>query len=299
MTVSKINTYFFLALVVFCLFINNSVAQKPLDIAVVIPGFGNDKSFSQAAFEGLDPIQAQGHHVRYVENAAHWDPKRLEAHITSLCEARLDLLIVTGSEFSELINTIAKKHPEQKIAFISGHAEGKHVINYCLDCEPIGGRLAGELAAKATKSHIVGFVGGVKDIDGNEAIAFEETVKLNLPAAKILVSWTDDWFDQESARVLTEEQVKQGADVIIADANQAPLDIARKYPGVLVIGWMASLKDPQYVVGNVTLDLGALYKKIIEQFYETSFESQTIVIQEKDKVWQFNENSHLIASGPS
>jgi len=75
---------------------------------------------------------------------------------------------------------------------------------------------------------VVGFVGGIESIDGVEAKQFKKTLDEIDPDIKVLVHWVGSWSDIKLAQSSANKQIKQDADVLVADANIGIILAAKK-----------------------------------------------------------------------
>lgn len=201
----------------------------------------NDFSFSQAAYQGYVKLKQQGYTIDYIENADSLSNRQILNLIKQYHLKGYTTYILAGNEFSHVVTLAAQQYPDSFFATLAGNAQGTNVINYCFDCLSPGGYYAGKAALTFSKNDIIGFVGGLASVDGPSAEIFKQTVLANKPNAKVLISWTNNWSDITDAETLTEEQIKAGADVIVASANTGVITAASKYPNIKIIGWMVDI----------------------------------------------------------
>ncbi len=271
--------------------------KVPLKMLVLIPEKKDDHSFSQAAYEGLLDLDKKKYFIAYIDNAEHIDERELIIRATQYYQNGFTVFVGVGAEFSELITQLAKKNHQAHYATISGWANGDNVANYCLDCIPLGGCLAAAGASVLTRTNIVGFVGGLRTVDGDEAIQFAKSLKKFSPQIHCIVNWTENWSDIQLAKELSLKQIKEGADVVIAGANIGTVIAAKESKKSLVIGWMSnpSSLGKNVVALSVDINMNKLYQKLLSTIENGQFIAGRTIITKTDNVWNIsNINSDII-----
>ncbi|WP_133127750.1 BMP family ABC transporter substrate-binding protein [Legionella nagasakiensis] len=272
---------------------------KNQKVLVLIPGSKNDLNFSQAIYDGMGVIKQQGYTAAFIDNAGMLSQDKLLQLLDKYYNNGFHIIVGGGHEFSFVITEFAKDHTDAFFAVISGNAKGKNVVNYCLDCIPIGGCLAASAASVLTHSKIVGFVGGVSSIEHSEAASFTHTLKLFNSNIKPIVEWTENWNDKKGAEDMAVSQINRRADVLITNANASPIHVVNQFKHVKVIGWMSdqtSLGD-HVVATNVVINVGKLFKILLTSIQANEFRQGTLVITGKDGVWELTKFNKKIVSG--
>ncbi|MEX0285363.1 MAG: BMP family protein [Paracoccaceae bacterium] len=180
-----------------------------------------DKSFNEAAYNGAQRwAEETGGSYRDIELQSE---AQREQALRRFAEAGFNPVITTGFAFSPVLGQVAPDFPDTKFVTIDGWSEAPniHAISFT---EHEGSYLVGMLAALASESGTVGFIGGM-DIplirrfgcgyaQGAKAVNPDITVVANMtgttPAA---------WNDPVKGSELTKAQISQGADVIYAAAG--------------------------------------------------------------------------------
>ena len=138
------------------------VTRMKIGLVFDVGGIG-DKSFNDAAYAGL--LRAERDlslSIRYIEPA---DGTDRESALRELAADGYDLVIGVGFIFSDDMRALAPRYPKVKFACIdySGDAEGMPANLVGLRFrEQEGAFLVGALAALASKSKKIGFVGGMQ-----------------------------------------------------------------------------------------------------------------------------------------
>ncbi|GAB7527269.1 BMP family ABC transporter substrate-binding protein [Paraburkholderia sp. 2C] len=262
-------------------------AAHGFSTVLFIPSGGDDLSFSEAAYRGYAALRREGYRIEVVRDADSLGEQQILATIGARHAAGARGFILAGSELSAATTAAAARYPGAFFATVAGSARGPNVINYCVDCRPLGGALAGQVAASRSTTKIVGFVGGVESVDGVEANRFRQTVLDAAPDAKVLIDWTGDWGDRQRTRELTEHQIRAGADIVVADANDTVIAAASSCRHVKAIGWMT---DASYryrnVVASVIVDMSVIFRRFVDDAAAGRFTGGDYVVEESDNVWK-------------
>ncbi len=189
-----------------------------------------DKSFNEAAFNGAERWAAEtGGSFRDIELQSE---AQREQALRRFAEAGFNPVVTTGFSMSTPIANVAADYPDTKFVTIDGFVDpGEHPnVLSILFKEHEGSYLVGMMAAMASDSGTVGFVGGM-DIplirkfacgyaQGVMAVNADATVIANMtgttPAA---------WNDPTKGGELAKAQISQGADVIYAAAGGTGLGV--------------------------------------------------------------------------
>jgi basic membrane protein A and related proteins len=263
------------------------VAASRFAAVLFIPYDADDLGFSEAAYRGYIALRHDGYRIDVVSNADHMDEKQLLAIIDRHYSAGARGFILAGAELSATTATAAARFPDAFFANLAGTSRGSNIINYCVDCRRLGGALAGQVAARESNTKIVGFVGGVESVDGGEAQRFRQSVLDAQPGATVLIDWTGDWSARRRAAQLTERQIRAGADIVVADANDAVIAAASRHRQVRAIGWMTDASRRYHnVVASVIIDTRVVFRRFIDAASTGRFVGGDDVITESDNVWK-------------
>ncbi|WP_300517304.1 BMP family ABC transporter substrate-binding protein [Aliiroseovarius sp.] len=199
-----------------------------------------DKSFNEAGYNGAEKWATETG-GKYLEIELQSEAQREQA-LRRFAEAGANPVITMGFAMSTPISNVAPDYPETTFVTIDGWSDAENVLKFIF-AEHEGSYLAGMMAAMASESNTVGFIGGM-DIplirkfacgyaQGVLAVNADATVISNMtgttPAA---------WNDPVKGGELTKAQISQGADVIYAAAGGTGLGVLQTAAdeGVLSIG---------------------------------------------------------------
>jgi basic membrane protein A len=199
-----------------------------------------DKSFNEAAFNGaVRWAEETGGTFKELEMQSE---AQREQALRRLAEAGANPIVMTGFAFGDVLNQVAPDYPDTKFAIVDMEVEQPNVKSIVFT-EQEGSYLVGMLAAMASKSATVGFVGGMDiPLIRRFACGYAQGVKAVNPDAKVIINMTGTtpaaWNDPVKGAELANAQISQGADVIFAAAGGTGIGVlqAAADGGILSIG---------------------------------------------------------------
>ncbi len=199
-----------------------------------------DKSFNEAAYEGAQRW-AKETGGSYKELEMQSEAQREQA-LRRLAESGANPVVMTGFAFGDVLSQVAPDFPETKFAIIDMVVDQPNVKSVVFT-EEQGSYLVGMMAAMASKTGTVGFVGGMDiPLIRKFACGYAQGVKAVNPDATVIANMTGStpaaWNDPVKGGELAKAQKSQGADVIYAAAGGTGLGVlqAAADEGILSIG---------------------------------------------------------------
>ncbi len=199
-----------------------------------------DKSFNEAAFNGAEKWKAETG-GSYKELEMQSEAQREQA-LRRLAETGANPVVMTGFAFGDVLNKVAPDFPDTKFAIIDMVVDQPNVKSVVFT-EEQGSYLVGMMAAMASKTGTVGFIGGMDiPLIRKFACGYAEGVKAANPDATIVANMTGTtpaaWNDPVKGAELAKAQKSQGADVIYAAAGGTGIGVlqAAADEGILSIG---------------------------------------------------------------
>ena len=199
-----------------------------------------DKSFNEAAYTGAERWKAETG-GSYKELEMQSEAQREQA-LRRLAETGVNPIVMTGFAFGEVLNKIAGDYPDTKFVIIDTVVEQPNVQSNVFN-EGEGSYLAGIMAANASKTGTVGFIGGMDvPLIHKFECGFRQGFMAANPDGKVLVNYTGTtpsaWNDPVPGGELAKAQKSQGADVIYAAAGGTGIGVlqAAADEGILSIG---------------------------------------------------------------
>jgi basic membrane protein A len=189
-----------------------------------------DKSFNEAAYNGAERwAKETGGTYKDIEMQSE---AQREQALRRFAEAGFNPVVTTGFSFSTPIAAIAKDYPDTKFVTIDGYVDPAEYPNVksILFSEHEGSYLVGMMAAMASKSGTVGFVGGMDiPLIRKFACGYAQGVKAVNPDATVISNMTGTtpaaWNDPVKGSELAQAQIGPGADVIYAAAGGTGLGV--------------------------------------------------------------------------
>jgi basic membrane protein A len=175
-----------------------------------------DKSFNQAAYEGAERFK-QETGVEYHDFEIQNDSQREQA-FRKFAREGYSPIIGTGFSMAAAMEVVAKEFPDVQFAVIDNAIDLPNVRGILFK-EEEGSYLVGILAAMASKTGKVGFVGGMDiPLIHKFACGYVQGVKSVSADIQVFQAMTGDtpaaWNDQVKGGELAKAQMEQGADVV-------------------------------------------------------------------------------------
>ncbi|OBY28953.1 BMP family lipoprotein [Leisingera sp. JC1] len=199
-----------------------------------------DKSFNEAAHGGAQRwAEETGETYREIELQSE---AQREQALRRFAEAGANPIVMVGFAFADALGQVAADYPDTKFTIIDMVVEGDNVRSVVFN-EHEGSYLVGMMAAMASKSNTVGFIGGMDiPLIRKFACGYAEGVKAANPDATVIANMTGTtpaaWNDPVKGSELTKAQISQGADVVYAAAGGTGVGVLQTAAdeGILSIG---------------------------------------------------------------
>ncbi len=199
-----------------------------------------DKSFNEAAYTGAERWAAEtGNSYRDLE--IQNEAQRVQ-FVTRMAEAGANPIVVLGFANESTLLEVAPNYPDTNFVIIDAVVDLPNVRSVIF-AEQEGSYLVGMLAAMATETDTISFVGGM-DIPLIRAFAcgYAQGAKAVNPDITVIHNYTGStpaaWNDPVRGGEITQAQISQGSDVVFAAAGGTGLGVlqAAADAGILSIG---------------------------------------------------------------
>ena len=251
-------------------------AEDKTKVTLVLSTGGvNDQSFNQSAWEGAKEAEKElGVEVSYLESKS--DSEYIQ-NIETAIDNDSDLVIGVGFQMGDAIKEVAEAYPEQNFAIIdSTYEEIPENVRPILFNEEQAGYAVGLIASQMTKTGTVGFIGGI-DIPScsNFGVGFKKAIEEENKNNKVLVQYTNSFSDAAKGRVVAEQMVKDGADILFmasGGGNNGILEVAKEN-NIKAIGvdMPSNYLSPNDIVTSALKNVGEGVKLTIKDFTEGNF----------------------------
>jgi basic membrane protein A and related proteins len=215
--------------------------RSKVHVGIVFDAGGkDDRSFNAAAWKGVQ--RAAKDFPIVVRDAEPGDPNSVEPALRAFAERGYDLVIGVGFSQTPIVEQVAKDYPKLDFAIVDGVSQLPNVASLIFK-EHEGSFLVGMIAARTSKTGVLGFVGGMDiPLIHKFETGYEEGARAVNPNVKVIQNYvgvTDAaWNNPGKGKELSVAQIGKGADVLFAAAGNSGLgafDAAEQY-GKYVIG---------------------------------------------------------------
>ncbi|PTV94134.1 nucleoside-binding protein [Rhodobacter aestuarii] len=230
-----------------------------------------DKSFNEAAFNGAERWAAETGGT-YKELEMQSEAQREQA-LRRFAESGANPIVMTGFAFGDVLNTVAPDYPDTKFAIIDMVVDQPNVRSVVFQ-EEQGSYLVGMMAAMASKTGVVGFVGGMDiPLIRKFECGYAQGAKAANPDVKVVYNMTGTtpaaWNDPVKGSELTKAQIAQGADVVFSAAGSTGLGILQTVADEGILGIGVDSNQNYMHPGNM---LTSMVKRVDLSVYEAFME---------------------------
>ena len=189
-------------------------------------GGKDDRSFNAAAWEGVQ--RAAKDFPIVLRNVEPGDPTSIEPAMRAFAERGYDLIIGVGFAQAPIMREVAKDYPNLDFAIIDGDIEGMKNVASLKFREHEGSYLVGMIAARESRTGVLGFIGGMDiPLIHKFEVGYEEGARAVNPNIRVIPNYvgvTDAaWNNPGKGKELAVAQIGKGADVIFTAAGNSGL----------------------------------------------------------------------------
>ena len=199
-----------------------------------------DKSFNEGVYRGAEKYKKESG-IKYRSFEVTNETQREQA-IRKMAQRGSDPVLGIGFAQGPAVEKVAKKFPDTRFAIIDMVVDKPNVQSIVFK-EQEGSFLVGMLAAMASKSAKIGFVGGMDiPLIRRFACGYEQGAKYSNAKIEVVQNMTGStpsaWNDPSRGGELTKSQFDRGVDVVFAAAGGTGVGVyqAAKDAGKLAIG---------------------------------------------------------------
>lgn len=186
-----------------------------------------DKSFNEAAYNGAERWKAEvGGDYRDIEITA--EAQRVQ-FARRLAESGSNPVVVMGFQNESTVQEVAPDFPDTSFVLIDAVVDIPNVRSVVF-AEHEGSYLVGMLAAMASETGTVSFVGGMEiPLIANFACGYAQGAKAVNPDINVIVNYTGStpaaWSDPVRGSEIAQAQFSQGSDIVFAAAGATGLGV--------------------------------------------------------------------------
>jgi basic membrane protein A and related proteins len=257
-------------------------AAEVKSLAIMLPEEPTDFGWNQQAFDAAKTVAAK-YHLKYMP-ASGLGYGDVRSELRELADDGASLIIAHASGYNTAAPEIgAEKHVPVAIVDRPKESKPGAVADYTLSGRE-GAYLAGVLAAKTTRTHIVAIVVAAESPPWNsQSAAFAQGVRATDPRVKVLyaVIGPAAYADVAGGRRVTETVIGAGADVVFGQGDRASFGMLQavetkpsinggKVWFVDQIGDKSSI-EKGYLLSSVIWNLVPVYSAMIEDLKADKF----------------------------
>jgi len=236
----------------------SEVMIEPVRVAIIMPSSVTDMAWSEAIYDALvriqDKVGADNMEIAYSEGM--FNVTDAAAAIRDYAADGYDLVIAHGTQYGTSLFEIAPDFPDTSFAWGTATDTGadqglENIFAYEARAEQ-GGFVNGVLAAKLSKSGVVGVVGPVEAGDAKLYIdGFVAGAKSANPDITVNVSYTGSFGDTALAAEAANTHIQAGADVLTGSAQQVvgAIGVAKEKG----IPWMGTQADQSPLAPDIVV----------------------------------------------
>ncbi len=284
--------FILILLIVVGMVIGVSMYQKIVPVSqpkvvVILPGETNDQSWNKANYEGIlscqKKLDREKVNMEYQSNVAERD---FESVIRGYARDGYNLIILAGSQFEEVVSSVAGDYPDVDFCILNGRSEvGKNVFSV-YPKEEEASHLAGIIAGNMTETGRLGTIAGYPNeameelLDQYEKDVRQIAAERNISNPEVLRAYANSWEDEELGKQIATQMINSNADILFIYANKVGNGCieAAKENGVKVIGFSENQNDlaSGTVIASIKFDFGKIYSWILERYLNKSLNGNKV-----------------------
>ncbi|MDJ1157600.1 BMP family ABC transporter substrate-binding protein [Chelatococcus sp. SYSU_G07232] len=261
-----------------------------------------DKSFNEGVYNGAERFKKETG-VAYRDFEPQNDAQREQA-LRRFARDGYSPIVAVGFSQASAVEKVAKEFPKLQFAIIDMVVEQPNVQSIVFK-EQEGSFLVGLLAARASKTGKVGFVGGM-DVPLIRAFAcgYVQGVKYANPKAEVFQNMTGTtgaaWNDPVKGGELAKSQIDRGADVVYHAAGGTGIGVLRAAADAGKLGIGVDSNQNGLHPGKV---LTSMLKRVDTATYKTFMDAKnkawkpgatSLGVKEEGVAWALDENNKAL-----
>ncbi len=241
----------------------------------------NDGSFNTGAWEGLTKAgQDFGFEIKLMESRRNAD---YVPNLSRFGEAGFDIVFAVGFLLQQAVEEAARRYPKTRFALIDGEAADlPNMVAYRFR-EEEGAFLVGALAALTSKTHVLGFVGGLEvPLIRKFECGYAAGARTAVPGTKVKVGYANSFDDPAKGSEIALLQMSAKADVLFHASGRTGLGVikavAGKGDGCYAIGVDRDQDDaaPGRVLTSMLKRVDVAVHAVCKRVKEGTFQAGTI-----------------------
>jgi basic membrane protein A len=228
-------------------------------VGVSLIGPKNDKSFDQAAYQGVLEAQKQNPQIQITSALENRATAQQETDAVNTLAPHNNIVIGVGGEHGAVFDVLADRFPKTTFIALQSYPAHYHKNVYSVAFDRTAGYEAGAIASVLTKDKVIGFVGGASIPSTIQAeTGFVTAIQRANPNIRILKNITGDFNDVAKAKAATAAMLTDKADVIMPylDSGVVGSYKAAEDAGNLIPMFKLDLQDCKTYPNMIGADIG-------------------------------------------
>ncbi|WP_125152861.1 BMP family ABC transporter substrate-binding protein [Clostridium rectalis] len=256
---------------------NGKESKNDLKVGFLYVGPVADGGWCQSHDEGRKHLEKELKVSTMYKESVKEDTAEVQKVVEDMINQGCNVIIGTSVGFMDGLEKEAKKHKDIKFLHCAGYKTTENMSNYF-------GRiyearyLSGVVAAMKTKSNKIGYVAAFSIPEVVRGInAFALGVQSVNPNAKVLVKWTNTWYDPAKEKEGAKALISEGADVIAQHQNTAGPQQAAEEKGVSAIGYNTDMKEtaPKANITSAIWNWGPFYVEQVNAILNGTWKAES------------------------
>ena len=276
---------------------------QKLKIALVLPSTVDDMAWAQSMYEALKKMQSQSKDgIELAVSERMGKPVDAGAAIRQYATQGFDIIIAHGAQYQSVVKEIAPEFPKITFAYGTGFQSGPNIFAYGPQAQE-GAYVMGLLAAKMSKSKIVGIVGPV---EAGDAIKYNKGFMMGVAAAggdvKTRIAYTGSFNEIVKAGEIAKTHMDAGADFLTGSSQQAvgAIKAVAGKPGTY---WLSTDMDqsmvaPDSVLASQVYNWEKVLTKILDLRKKGTLGGQHLTLSFADGMLELKYNPKLEGKVP-
>lgn len=245
-----------------------SDAGSDLTVALVVAGTFGDRSFYDSSKAGCDALAAEGVKIKTIECKNEYHTQQ----IYNAADAA-QVIVLVGWEFYD-VASVAPEYPDKRFIWIDNATDApvSNVLNITY-AQNEGSFLAGYIAAKVSRSGVIGAMGGQdRDTINDFIVGYKQGALYANPDINVEVMYSGDYDDPAIGKKIGLALNEKGADVVFQIASKCGDGVfeAAKENGFYAIGVDSDQKhiDPEFIICSMCKEVGGSIYDAVMQYVE-------------------------------
>lgn len=274
---------------------------KDSKIVVLFPGKIGDLSWNDMNYEGVE-ICREKYNID-IKCEFNVQETEFELMLAYYGKQKYDLILASGMQFNEAVNTVAPSYPDTTFCIINGSKCEHSNIALINIKEYEASYLASVIAGNIEENGNIGMIAGYPNSAMKQLLdVYEKNMKELLQKRGIVYessyrAYTNSWADENLGRKIANQMIESGVDMLFVYTNEAGLGCiqAAQEKDAKIIGFCSdSTKEyPDTVIASVKFNADKIYEHIFDLYVSGKLKGDDIDIGVKEGIFEAVYSKHI------